>query len=530
MKGKNKMFILDLLGTNSLVEKSKTENWFENALQLDVHAGSTYPQVKGLTDDLFKAISQRININNKARSKETLKTILLNLWVAYHDDKPVQYSRSPNSYCHSRRYGKLHFKYNRVVTIIDTLEHMGLLKQVKGFYDKDKDIGRKTRMYASDDLIKMFNNDIPGSFEVVERLPRREIIEMRNEHKNLVDYKDNEHTVKMRRNLYQYNQFIKNQTISFIIPTDLPLKLKFLNNLKCYLLKGKMGINKLAINQDSVNDKINSISINPLSKYYNPYNSNIDAHMYHNAEYSSITTMTNKVLELVKDNNGLYENKKFRLCDFGISSLDCEMKYELLHRVFNIESFDRGGRFYGAVHLELPKKIRKQYIKINDNPTVELDFAALHIRMLYHLMGIPYMDDPYTVLCDSDEERKIFKLAQLIAINAPDEELAIKAIRNAFRIKWIKYDLTNKSIGNLLTRFKEAHHPIAIFINKGKGRELQNLDSKITEIILVDLMNENIPALPVHDSYIVEKAYQGVLADKMIEAYKKVMGFTPVIG
>ena len=57
------MFILDLLGTNSLVEKSKTENWFENALQLDVHAGSTYPQVKELTDDLFKGISKKININ-----------------------------------------------------------------------------------------------------------------------------------------------------------------------------------------------------------------------------------------------------------------------------------------------------------------------------------------------------------------------------------------------------------------------------------------------------------------------------------
>ena len=525
------MFILDLLGTNSIVEKSKTENWLEDALQLDVHAGSTYPQVKDLTDDLFKEISKRTNINNKARSKETLKTILLNLWVAYHDDKPVNYSRSPNSYGHSRRYGKLHFKYNRVISIIDALEDMGLLQQVKGFYDKDKNLGRKTRMYALYDLIKIFNNDIPGSFEVVERLPRREIIEMRNEHKNLVDYKDNEHTVKMRRNLHQYNQFIKDQAIGFTIPTDIPLKAKFLKDLKCNLLKGKIGTNKLAINQDSVDDNINSISINPLSKYYNTYNSNIDTHMYNNTIYSTITTMTNKVLDLVKYNNDLlYENKKLKLCDFGINSLDCKMKYELLHRVFNIQSFYYGGRFYGAGHLELPKKVRKQHITINHNPTVELDFAALHIRMLYHLIGIPYVDDPYTVLCERDDERKIFKFAQLIAINARDEEHAIKGIRNAFRKKWIKYDLTNESIGKLLTRFKEAHRPIAEFINTGKGRELQNMDSHITEIILVDLMNKNIPVLPVHDSYIVEEAYQGILAEKMIEAYEKVMGFMPVIG
>ncbi len=525
------MFNLNFLGTNDFIEKPKTENWFENALQLDVHAGSTYPQVKDLTDDLFKEISKRTNINNKARSKETLKTILLNLWVAYHNDKPVNYSRSPNSYAHNRRYGKLHFKYNRVITIIDTLEDMGLLQQVKGFYDKDKNLGRKTRMYASDDLIKIFNNDIPGSFEVVERLPRREIIEMRNEHKSLVDYKDNDHTVSMRRNLHQYNQFIKNQTINFVIPEDLTLKLKFLNNLKCNLLKGKIGINKLRLNKDLIdNNNMNPISINPLSKYY-PINRYINHNVNHNREYSSITTMTNKVLALVKDNNDLLgENKKFKLCDFGISFLDFQLKYELLHRVFNLESFAYGGRFYGAGHLELPKEIRKQYIKINDNPTVELDFAALHIRMLYHLIGIPYMDDPYTILCDSDDDRKIFKLAQLIAINALDEKKAIMAIRNEFRKKGIKYDLTNESIGKLLTRFKEAHHPIAEFINTGKGRELQNLDSQITEIILVDLMNKNIPVLPVHDSYIVEEGYHGVLADKMIEAYERVMGFTPVIG
>jgi len=521
------MFILDFLGTNNLIQKPITENWFENALQLDVHAGSTYPQVKDLTDDLFKDILKRISINNKIRSKQTLKTILLNLWVAYHDDKPVNYSRSPNSYGHSRRYGKLHFKYNRVIPIIDTLEEMGLLQQVKGFYDKDKSLGRKTRMYASYDLIKIFNKDIPGSFKVVERLPRREIIEMRNEDKHLVDYKDNKHTVMMRRNLHRYNQFINNQTINFGIPSNLPLKLKFLNNLKYNLLKGKIGINDIAIDRDLLNHNIKSISINPLSKYNNTNYNNIN----NNRIYSSITTMTNKLLVLSKDNNDLlYEKKKLRLCDFDISFLDCKLKYELLHRVFNLQSFDCGGRFYGAGHLELPKEIRKRHITINGNPTVELDFAALHIRMLYHRIGIPYMDDPYTVLCESDEERKIFKLAQLIAINAPDEGLAIKAIRNAFRKKWIKYDLTNESIGKLLTRFKKVHHRIAKYIHTGKGRELQNLDSQITEIILVDFMNKNISVLPVHDSYIVEKAYQGLLAEKMVEAYEKVMGFTPVIG
>ncbi len=523
------MFILDFLGTTDLIEQPKTENWLEDALNLDVYAGSTYPQVKDLTDDLFKEISKRININNKPRSKETLKMILLNLWVGYHFDKPINYSRSPNSYAHNRRYGKLHFKYNRVIPIIDTLVDMGLLKQVKGFFDRDKDLGRRTRMCASDDLIKMFNKDIPGSFEVIERLPRREIIELKDEAKNLIDYKENEHTVNMRRNLHQYNQFIKNQKMDFIIPSDIPLKLKYLKNMKCNLLKGMIEINKILLNKDT---HINSISINPLSKYKTPYISNIDTSIYHNIDYSSITTMTNKVFDLLKDNNDLLEkNEEFRLCDLGINFLCCEIRYELLHRVFNNESFDCGGRFFGAGHLELPKEVRKYRFTINNNPTVELDFSAMHIRMLYHLECIPYTDDPYSILCDNDEERNIYKLAQLIAINALNEKKALMAIRNEFRKKRIKYDLTNQSIGKLLTKFKEVHQPIAKYINTGKGLELQNLDSQITEMILFDLMKEGIPVLPVHDSYIVDEAYQGILAEKMVEAYEKVMGgFSPVIG
>ena len=83
----------------------------------------------------------------------------------------------------------------------------------------------------------------------------------------------------------------------------------------------------------------------------------------------------------------------------------------------------------------------------------------------------------------------------------------------------------------LLTKFKEAHYPIAKHIHTGAGLRLMNLDSQITEIILMDLMNKGIAVLPVHDSYIVEKSYEGLLAEKMVEAYEKVMdGFTPVIG
>ena len=541
------MFLLDFLGTSHFIENSKTKNWFEDALSLNVYAGSTCPEVKELTDDLFKDISKRTKIHNKARTKETLKMILLNLWVSYHCDKPLKYSRNPNNYSHSKRYGKLHFKYNRIILIIDMLEEMGLLKQVKGFYDREKDIKRQTRIYATDDLIKIFNNAILGNFDVIERLPRREIIELKDENKRLIDYKDNEVTVGMRRNLHAYNQFINKQSINIEIQNNIQVTLKFLKDLRFNLLKGMVGINRIEMiepsrltNMNSINNNnsnTNNSTHNNKNKYtyynYNSINNKyINSNTTYSIEYHTITTMTNKLLKLVNNSSGLLStNEQFKMGYFGVRFLDFQLKYELLHRVFNDGSFDCCGRFFGASHISLPKQIRKRHITMNGSSTVELDFSAMHIRMLYHLEGIPYKNDPYSVLCNTDDERKIYKLAQLIAINTVNEKKAIMAIRNQFRKKRIKYDLTNKSIGKLLTLFKKVHRPIAKYINTGKGLDLQNLDSQITEIILMDLMKKEIPVLPVHDSYIVEEGYKGLLAEKMTEAYEKVVnGFTPVIG
>jgi hypothetical protein len=42
-------------------------------------------------------------------------------------------------------------------------------------------------------------------------------------------------------------------------------------------------------------------------------------------------------------------------------------------------------------------------------------------------------------------------------------------------------------------------------------------------------MEENIPCLPVHDSYIVEVQYKDTLYQVMMEEYEKIMGYEPVI-
>ena len=65
-----------------------------------------------------------------------------------------------------------------------------------------------------------------------------------------------------------------------------------------------------------------------------------------------------------------------------------------LHRVFNDGRWDHGGRLYGG-HWEYAPKARRKLLTINGEPTAELDFKALHPRLLYGRLGLEMASDPY---------------------------------------------------------------------------------------------------------------------------------------
>ena len=71
-----------------------------------------------------------------------------------------------------------------------------------------------------------------------------------------------------------------------------------------------------------------------------------------------------------------------------------------LNRVFNNGTFDHGGRFYGGWWQRVDGKIRKD-IRINNLATVEIDYSAIHVIMLYALIRIDYWEryskDPYDI-------------------------------------------------------------------------------------------------------------------------------------
>jgi len=427
--------------------------------------------------------------------------------------------------------------------------------------------------------------------EIIQLRERKEKINGKKVGGRWLDYTDNHKTETMRDRLSRYNKFIDKQDVQVSLSGDVCVNLLFLEKLKSNIVSQRIEIIKLSTDADAIfkfgdEDKeysgyvINGFEFiladenitksdnqNIFSNNKNIHNSNPNQYFTHYINHKYIshnTTQTpnshNKHLSMSqskhaespvnptspfpstptidiseakhsKDKNKKKEKRP--LSEYGISHLSFKCNQQLLHRVFvKNEDFSLGGRFYGAVHEDLPKEVRPHII-INGSPTVEPDFGAHHVRLLYVLKGISYEGkDPYVECCNSEDERPILKKIILVAINAKDERGAILAAKEELWKKGFRGAcLKHHYISDCIKRFKEHHPTIAGLIHKDRGISLQNDDSHITDEILYQMVSKNIPVLPVHDSYIVPREHADTLRAVMVEAYKKRIGkeFTPVI-
>jgi hypothetical protein len=182
-----------------------------------------------------------------------------------------------------------------------------------------------------------------------------------------------------------------------------------------------------------------------------------------------------------------------------------------LTRAFKYD-YKSGGRVYCSAQ-NLPKLARRE-LQVNGNATVELDFKCLHPTMLYHLGGFDAPTDCYMI---PNVQRDIAKQVLLIALNAESRTSAKRALAKKLKIKF-------DEIERIMAYCEEAHEQVRHHLYSNAWRRLQYIDSRITMDILNELAKEDIPVLPVHDSYVVEAKYHQMLKSAMGKAYKTIIG------
>lgn len=203
-----------------------------------------------------------------------------------------------------------------------------------------------------------------------------------------------------------------------------------------------------------------------------------------------------------------------------------------VYRVFNRQDWKSGGRLAGAWWMNCDRAHRKA-IYINDEATVELDYTAQHINLLYALRGLVLpKTDPYSI---NGFKRDAVKAVCLRLINAATVEQAwqacrsealkdLKAKRNSILANEIDACLSSLEgfEDGIVQAIRSKHLPIADDFCSDKGIRLMNLDSTICLSVLNILTQQGIPCLSVHDSFLVQKSHEATLRNAMAEAYKGV--------
>ena len=103
------------------------------------------------------------------------------------------------------------------------------------------------------------------------------------------------------------------------------------------------------------------------------------------------------------------------------------------------------------------------------------------------------------------------------------------AVRDALQNAGFDAAQDLSAIRKMMDDFKARHAPIQEFLFSGVGIDLQNADSRIMEQIMMLLHKAGIPALPIHDSVIVQEEHSARLQKIMVRVYEEEMGYAPVL-
>ncbi len=187
-----------------------------------------------------------------------------------------------------------------------------------------------------------------------------------------------------------------------------------------------------------------------------------------------------------------------------------------LHRVFNRGSFDLGGRFYGGHWQNIPSIGGRDEIKIDGKATTEIDYPAIHVRLLYQEVGKQMAGDAYEI---DGWPREQVKLALLIAINAPTPIGAIRALADELR-NFPDNGNRFETAKALIEAVKARHPDIAHAFGSDAGARLMRKDADLAERVMIEMLTATgIVPLSVHDSFIVP----ATLASKLEEVMERQM-------
>ena len=452
-------------------EKLRKAKLFDNFSHFDVHRWSSYPEVKVATDQLYV----HLKTNNKFKGntkiqKKHLRVLLLDLFANWlTDSKCYSAIYRGKEYYKQGIYNALHISY-QTVPLMDVLYEEGYIKLYKGTHFPEDEDPYET---------KARKTRIKATHKLINFL-----IKTHQLSQHMIERSPNEECIKLRS--------IKERKIN--TKTGKPRKTKTSEQID--YTKDKKYDNYIPV-------------INKMRK---------NVYAYNNLLRRTFIDIPHIPKEGIPTRS---KKRKIRI----------DLTQKFVARIFNNDSFQEGGRYWGGWWQRLSSKWRKR-IRINDRKVVEIDYSGIHIVMLYALKNIDYWSkintDPYNIkgLEQSERMRDLLKIILLSSINAENREKARKAIQFEINMdKDLRAWFYPKKIDLkvIMDRFVKTHHLIQDKFFSGAGIHLQNADSRIAEMVINHFTRKNIPVLCIHDSFVIEQRHKQLLQDIMNKSFEVVL-------
>ena len=192
-----------------------------------------------------------------------------------------------------------------------------------------------------------------------------------------------------------------------------------------------------------------------------------------------------------------------------------------LTRIFARGSMEKGGRFYRGWWQSIPERHRP-HIRIDGNKVTEVDFSGVAPRIIYGQAGIeiPIDFDPYDIGLDAwqgkkDHRRPLVKEFLNAMINDED---------NIYSLGSAQAKILGLNHQQLLKQIEITHAPIYDSLQSGAGLHAQFIESNIAEKVMLDLLEQDVVVLPIHDSFIVRLGYANDVRESMQRNFKAITG------
>ena len=200
------------------------------------------------------------------------------------------------------------------------------------------------------------------------------------------------------------------------------------------------------------------------------------------------------------------------------------------HMKYYGEKMDLHSRISGGRYQYMKKDIRRPYLKIDGEHTVEVDISESHPSIVYALAGKP-LSEPDLGRCYwlSDSEpvpyvRDAVKVGMACMLNSSDRSRAESAITHAGNMGEIDlYEISTSKrlVDNILRRHAEITD---YFFNPDIGMRCMETEGKIMLEAMHWGMDNNIPLLPLHDAVICRQRDSGMVTEALRGASYSILG------